>query len=153
VRLKRGAFLIGLIALTFTVVAQTQLGGGAVIQGIVRFKRGPVPGAVVTAVNMASGKSMFYEVYDRAHPGDVDANNKTAARLLTNATFFRGNNKVYETPLLEVNQINTPDRKAATIELDVPLSELKAGFYTCQVNVIDEAAGEVAFPRLALLVR
>jgi VWFA-related protein len=96
---------------------------------------------------------LFYEVYDPAHPGDVDANNKTAARLLTNATFFRGNNKVYETPLMEVNQINTPDRKAATIELDVPLSELKAGFYTCQVNVIDEAAGEVAFPRLALLVR
>jgi hypothetical protein len=43
--------------LTFTVVAQTQLGGGAIIQGIVRFKQGPVPGAVVTAVNMASGKS------------------------------------------------------------------------------------------------
>ncbi|HEY2385007.1 MAG TPA: VWA domain-containing protein [Terriglobia bacterium] len=96
---------------------------------------------------------LFYEVYDPQHPADVDAGNKTAARLLTNATFYKGNNKVYETPLMEVNQINTPERKAATIELDVPLSELKAGFYTCQVNVIDEAAGQVVFPRLALLVR
>lgn len=96
---------------------------------------------------------LFYEVYDPAHPADVDANNKSAARLLTNATFYRGNNKVFETPMMEVNQINTPERKAAAIELDVPLSGLKAGFYTCQINVIDEAAGEVAFPRLALLVR
>jgi hypothetical protein len=96
---------------------------------------------------------LFYEVYDPAHPEDADANNKSAVRLLTNAAFFRGNNKVYETPLMEVKQINTPERKAATIELDVPLSELRAGFYTCQVNVIDEAAGQVVFPRLALLVR
>ena len=96
---------------------------------------------------------LFYEVYDPKHPDDVDANNKQAARLLTNATFFKGNNKVYETPLIEVTRINAPERRAATIELDVPLSELKAGFYTCQVSVIDEAAGDVVFPRLALLVR
>src|SRR5215468_3052332 len=96
---------------------------------------------------------LFYEVYDPEHPADADASNKSAARLLTNAAFYKGNNKVYETPLMEVNQINTPERKAATIELDVPLSMLKAGFYTCQVNVIDEVAGQVVFPRLALLVR
>jgi len=96
---------------------------------------------------------LFYEVYDPEHPADADASNKSAARLLTNAAFYKGNNKVYETPLMEVNQINTPGRKAATIELDVPLSKLKAGFYTCQVNIIDEAAGQVVFPRLALLVR
>jgi hypothetical protein len=96
---------------------------------------------------------LFYEVYDPKHPDDVDVNDKSAARLLTNAAFFKGNSKVYETPLMEVKQINTPERRAATIELDVPLSELRAGFYTCQINVIDEAAGQVVFPRLALLVR
>jgi hypothetical protein len=95
---------------------------------------------------------LYYEVYDPKHPDGAGANDRSA-RLLTNATFFRGNNKVYETPLMEVNQINTPERKAAAIELDVPLSELKSGYYTCQVNVIDDAAGEVVFPRIALLVR
>jgi hypothetical protein len=30
---------------------------------------------------------------------------------------------------------------------------LKPGFYTCQVNVIDDAAGSFLFPRLALLIR
>jgi len=73
--------------------------------------------------------------------------------LLTNATFYKGDNKVYETPMMEVTEINTPERKAATIELDVPLSELKPGFYMCQINVIDEAGGQAAFPRLALLIR
>ena len=34
-----------------------------------------------------------------------------------------------------------------------PEIELKPGFYTCQVNVIDDAAGAFLFPRLALLVR
>ena len=49
--------------------------------------------------------------------------------------------------------MNTPERHAAAIELDVPLSDFKAGFYTCQVNVIDDAAGQFVFPRLSLLVR
>lgn len=44
------------IVLTITTMARTQLGGGAVIQGIVRFKQGPVPGAVVTAVNASGSK-------------------------------------------------------------------------------------------------
>jgi hypothetical protein len=35
----------------------------------------------------------------------------------------------------------------------VPLSQIKLDFYTCQVNVIDDAAGTFLFPRLALLVR
>jgi hypothetical protein len=37
--------------------------------------------------------------------------------------------------------------------LDVALTQLKPGFYTCQVNVIDDAAGHFLFPRVALLVR
>ena len=96
---------------------------------------------------------LFFEIYDPKHPDDVDVGNKTAARLLTNATFFRNDSKVFETPLVEVNQINTPDRKAAAVELDIPLADFKAGFYTCQVNVIDDAAGQFVFPRLSLLVR
>jgi hypothetical protein len=94
---------------------------------------------------------LYYEIYDpKAPEGSTD---KVAADLLTNAAFYRGNEKVYETPLTEVRQINSPERKAATVELDIPLSELKPGYYTCQVNVFDAVAGQVVFPRLALLVR
>jgi VWFA-related protein len=93
----------------------------------------------------ASNQHLFfyYEVYDPAKP----------ARILTNVSFYRGAVKAYETPLVEADEINVPDRKATAFELDVPLSDLKPGFYTCQVNVIDDAAGKFVFPRLALLVR
>src|SRR4051812_31252663 len=37
--------------MTLTVVAQTLSGGGATIQGIVRSKQVPLPGAIVTAVD------------------------------------------------------------------------------------------------------
>jgi VWFA-related protein len=93
----------------------------------------------------------YYEVYDPAKPSD--ATDKTAARVLTNVTFYKGSVKAYETPLVEANQVNVPERKATAFELDVPLSELKPGFYTCQINVIDDAAGKFVFPRVALLIR
>src|SRR5204863_10175135 len=74
-------------------------------------------------------------------------------RVLTNVAFYKGAVKAYETPLVEADQINVPDRKATAFELDVPLAELKPGFYTCQVNVVDDASGKFVFPRVALLVR
>jgi VWFA-related protein len=103
---------------------------------------------------------LYYEVYDPARtPASANAQaqandrNNPAIRLLTNVAFFRGKNKAYETPLVSSEQLNAPDRKAAIFQLDVPLTQLKPGFYTCQVNVIDDAAGQFRFPRLALLVR
>ncbi len=88
-------------------------------------------------------------------PANAQADDRKgqAIHLLTNVAFFRGNTKAYETPLVQSDQLNTPDRKAAVFQLDVPLTQLKPGFYTCQVNVIDDAAGQFRFPRLALLVR
>ena len=100
---------------------------------------------------------LYYEVYE---PGRAAANtdaksgsNGSAIHLLTNVAFFQGKNKAYETPLVVSDTLNAPDRKAAIFQLDVPLTQLKPGFYTCQVNVIDDAAGQFRFPRLALLVR
>ncbi|HKS74982.1 MAG TPA: VWA domain-containing protein [Terriglobales bacterium] len=96
---------------------------------------------------------LYYEVYDPAHPAAGDNSAKPGIRLLTNVAFFIGRTQAYQTPLVEVSQLNAPDRKAAVFQLDVPLSQLKPGFYTCQVNVIDDAAGHFRFPRLAMLVR
>jgi VWFA-related protein len=101
---------------------------------------------------------LYYEVYEPAHAAaNTDAKatgaGGPAIHLLTNVAFFQGKSKAYETPLVESDQLNAPDRKAAIFQLDVPLGQLKPGFYTCQVNVIDDAAGQFRFPRLALLVR
>ncbi len=102
---------------------------------------------------------LYFEVYDAARPSNASdpkaaaGSKPSAIRLLTNVSFLQGNAKTYETPLVEADDINTPDRRAAVFQLDVPLNQLKPGFYTCQVNVVDDAAGRFAFPRLTLLIR
>jgi len=112
----------------------------------------------------------YYEVYDpaRAKAAPAPANggerpgggaaekpkdDKNTIHLLTSISFFNGKVKTYETPLVEAREVNTPQRKAAVFQFEVPVEKLKPGLYTCQVNVIDDAAGAFAFPRLALLVR
>jgi VWFA-related protein len=101
----------------------------------------------VTHVVGRNQKLFFYfEVYD---PVLADA----APDVRVSLAFYRGKIKVLETPVVERAALDAPDRKAALFRLEVPADAFKAGLYTCQVNVIDAAAGKFAFPRLALLVR
>jgi hypothetical protein len=100
---------------------------------------------------------LYYEVYDPARPPLADsskgASNKSGIHLLSNVAFFQGKAKAYESSLVELTELNARDRKAAVFQLDVPLTSLKPGFYTCQVNVIDDAGGHFLFPRLAMMIR
>jgi len=105
---------------------------------------------------------LYYEVYDpgrsdstRSKPSQVPAAApaKPGIHLLTNVSFFRGKAKVFESSVVELTELNERDRKAGIFQLDLPLTTLKPGFYTCQVNVIDDAAGLFLFPRVALLIR
>lgn len=99
---------------------------------------------------------LYYEVYDPAKETAAAGQPKLPAdsiRILSNVEFFQGKVKTYETPLLETKELNAENRHAAVFQLDVPLNQLKPGFYTCQVNVIDDAAGHFLFPRLAMYVR
>ncbi len=101
----------------------------------------------VTHVFSAGQHLYFYfEVYEPK--GD-----KQSIRLMTSIQFLSGKTKVYETPIVEAKQLTAPDRKAAIFQFDVPLTALKPGYYTCQINIIDDAGGTFAFPRVALLVR
>lgn len=105
----------------------------------------------------------LYEVYDAARqksdgPAPAASPGLTrrpagAVRVLTNIEFLSGGVKVYETPLVEANAINTPERGAVAFQFDVPLTQLKPGTYVVQVNVIDDAGGSFSFPRLAMRVQ
>jgi hypothetical protein len=88
----------------------------------------------------------YYEVYD---PTQSDQH----PQVRTNLAFYRGKVKVFETPVVERTTLDAPDRKAAIFRFVVPENSLKPGFYTCQVNIVDEAAGKFAFPRLDMYVR
>jgi VWFA-related protein len=100
---------------------------------------------------------LYYEVYDPAPRTVADSmrggQSKPGIRLLSNVAFFQGQAKAYESSLVELTELNAQGRKAAVFQLDVPLTSLKRGFYTCQINVVDDAGGHFLFPRLALLIR
>ncbi len=108
---------------------------------------------------------LLYEVYDPskvgagASGGDKPAGKPakgapgSPVRVLTSIEFLNGTTKVYETPLVEAKEINTPARSAVAFQFDVPLAQLKPGLYTCQINVIDDAGGSFSFPRTAMLIR
>jgi VWFA-related protein len=111
----------------------------------------------------------LYEVYAPAHatlpadpakPADPGKETKAAAknpnapvRVLTSIEFLNGTTKAFETQLVEANALNVPTRNAIAFQFDVPLTSLKPGLYTCQVNVIDDAGGSFSFPRTAVLIR
>jgi hypothetical protein len=103
----------------------------------------------------------MYEVYDpgrekseaaAASPG-LKRRPAGTVRVMTSIEFLSGGVKVYETPPVVANAVNTPERDAVSFQFDVPLAQLKPGTYICQVNVIDDVEGSFSFPRMALMVR
>jgi VWFA-related protein len=107
-----------------------------------------------------------YEVYDatKAKAGEGGNGNGSAGagqskgehatvRVLTSIEFLQGDVKVYETRPLLAQEITAPDRKAVVFQMEIPLESLKPGFYTCQINVIDDVSGNYAFPRWPILIR
>jgi VWFA-related protein len=104
---------------------------------------------------------LLYEVYDpakakgvpqpAASPG-LERREGGPVKVLTSIEFLSGGSKVYETPLVTADTLNDPTRGAVAFQFDVPLAGLTPGTYICQVNVIDDAGGSFAFPRLALRI-
>lgn len=92
---------------------------------------------------------LYFEVYDpKPLPKSHDA-----IKLLTNVGFYHGRVKVFESQLVATEQITDPNRNAAVVQLAIPLSQLKPGYYLCQVNAVDDAAAKFAFPRIPVLIR
>jgi hypothetical protein len=102
-----------------------------------------------------------YEVYDPAknkssQPAASSTQEKApkgSVHVLTSIEFLQGETKVYETKPIVAQEITATDRHAVIFQMDIPLQSLKPGFYTCQINVIDDVAGNFAFPRWPILIR
>ena len=73
--------------------------------------------------------------------------------MLTSIEFMQGDVKVYETKPIVAQEPTAADRHAVIFQMQVPLEALKPGFYVCQVNVVDDVAGNFAFPRSPILVK
>jgi VWFA-related protein len=89
----------------------------------------------------------YYEVYD------AGTGPQQAVDLRTSLAFYRGAVKVLETPVIARTTIDVQGRRATVFQLEVPPESFEPGLYTCQVNIIDETAGQFTFPRLVFYVR
>jgi len=105
-----------------------------------------------------------YEVYDPARGkgtsqgpsasgGSPPKVGKDAVRVLTSIELLQGDTKIYESKPIVADQVTAPDRKAVIFQIDLPLQSLRPGFYTCQVNIVDDVAGNFAFPRWPILIK
>src|SRR5208282_4913137 len=99
-----------------------------------------------------------YEVYDPgkrkeappappaapAGPGASPAQKSSEAarmRVLTSLEFLQGRKLIYQTKPLEAAQLSDAARKAVVFQIELPLDTFPPGLYTCQVNIVDDAAG------------
>ena len=90
------------------------------------------------------------------NPAGTDSsakNQRDSIRVLTSVEFLQNDVKVYESKPIVATEVTVPQRKAVVFQLDLPLQSLKPGFYTCQVNIIDDVSGTYAFPRWAMLIK
>jgi VWFA-related protein len=108
-----------------------------------------------------------YEVYDAAKSKGTEGNSggggnngggeakapKGSIRVLTSIEFMQGEVKVYETKPIVAQEVTEVGRRAVIFQMQVPLQELKPGFYVCQINVIDDVGGNYSFPRWPILIR
>jgi VWFA-related protein len=109
---------------------------------LVRDGRELVPN-VTHVVSAAQHLYFYYEVYEPAQP----------VKVMTSIAFFRGKVRAFETPVVQTTALGGSDKKTAVFQFDVPASSLPPGLYTCQINVVDDAAAAFTFPRFQLYVR
>jgi hypothetical protein len=114
----------------------------------------PQPGNTAAA---APAPAPTPQTRESGHPPKDDATRAAQTResihVLTSIEFLQGNVKVYESQQVAATEVTAPDRKAVVFQIDLPLQSLKPGLYVCQVNVIDDVAGNFAFPRWPILIK
>jgi hypothetical protein len=119
---------------------------GSTLNPLVRDGSEIIPN-VTHVFSSAQHMRLYYEVYE---PGRAAGR---GIHLVSSVALFRGKSKVFESSPVEVTELNASERKAGVFQLDLPLSGMAPGFYTCQVNVVDDVAGAFLFPRMAVLIR
>lgn len=106
-------------------------------------------GALANATPAAGGQAGK----DQSAPDAARKEQKESIRVLTSVEFLQNDAKVYESKPIVATEVTVPQRKAVVFQLDLPLQTLKPGFYTCQVNIIDDVSGNYAFPRWAMMIK
>jgi hypothetical protein len=103
---------------------------------------------IPSVTRVFSSKAEMY-VYLQADEPDAPA---VVQPLLVYVSFFRGPNRVMETPVMEIKEGLDPKSHMLPMELAFPLANLRPGEYECEVNVLDPAGRKAAFWRAPVMV-
>jgi hypothetical protein len=90
---------------------------------------------------------VYLEVYD---PGVDQAQMKPS--VAATIAFYRGKTKTFESQPVRLDEFAAKRAQTLPIQLQAPLSQLAAGRYTCQVNIVDETGRKFGFARTEIVV-
>lgn len=76
----------------------------------------------------------------------------TAQPLVAFVTFYRGQNKAFETQPIQITEAISNRLKTMPLKFDIPLEKLSAGAYDCQVTVLDPNEQKAAFWQAPIVV-
>jgi hypothetical protein len=96
---------------------------------------------LIPSVTRVFSKNREMLVYLQAYERDAVTMTPVAAIV----TFFRGQQKVFETKPRTITTGMDPKSKAVPLKLAVPLGELLEGEYICQITVLEPAGQKAAF--------
>jgi VWFA-related protein len=93
----------------------------------------------------------YVEVYDPTIP-DFLPENFRRANIQASLALYRDNKKVFESPGVRANKLNDTREGTLPVWLTVPLKDIPAGKYDCQVNLIDDFGRKFSFSRASIAV-
>jgi hypothetical protein len=103
---------------------------------------------LLPSVTRVFSRSRDMYIYLQAYEREARATQPLAAFI----TFFRGEEKVFETMPFLVDDGMDAKSKAVPLKLSVPLGTLMAGEYVCQVTVVDPTGQKAAFWQAPIVV-
>jgi hypothetical protein len=96
---------------------------------------------LMPSINNVFSRSKDLYVFLQAYEKGAD----TQKPLMAYVTFYRGQTKAFETPVLGVTQGMDPKSKAVPMRISVALGKLAPGKYDCQVTVVDPTSQKANF--------
>jgi len=96
---------------------------------------------LMPSINNVFSKSRDLYIFLQAYEKGAEAQRPLVAYV----TFYRGQTKAFETPMLSVTDGMDPKSKAVPMRFSLALSKLPPGKYDCQVTVVDPTTQKVNF--------
>jgi VWFA-related protein len=96
---------------------------------------------LIPSVTRVFSKSRDLLVYMQAYERNAEVQQPIAAFV----TFYKGEQKIFETAPFAVSEGMNPKSKAVPLKLTVPLTELAPGEYICQLTVLEPTGQKAAF--------